>query len=777
MKTLKPFILVSLLLCGLRAIACGPWYYTADDNDIYRLLPYGAEGPAVALSPDFSRENLLLWSKQTGCKDTAAIRQAIYKGTLQDWQQLYQRPDNSTTSGWFAANPFVKHLAKRHNRDAIQLLYFSKQYESLRQAKTSPWYYDGRSKSKEDRQIQTLYDSARQWLTHNGKSKYADRYRFLAMKCCWASGDAQSTLALWEQMKHQLKGSIFYAEAEDYAARCLYQTGRRDEAYAFYLQRGDIASLMLFSDMDLAALLELVLRIAPESDVIPVELQRMLFALENNPHALSNKICLTGYEDHRNVLRIARQAAQTTVRSRRAMWAYTAACLLDYEGKPAEALRELEGIDKLPCDDFLKRSIRVLRFHLHSKTDKVDDAFERYALGELRWMDGELQKEWQQLSADERKMMSHLQSVNTGFLFRSCYMYDAMRRIVLPDSVGLSHRLAFNGRQIRALQLSNMVENRLIALADNKVIADVRQGHNDQPYRWNDDPREHPGFQTWGWLQWLDPDTTGANGYYEDNTWNSHDYCNWMFLLADKMDAATLDAYRNRQLHPRDDTDRWLNERGYLDGDYWEDIIGTHYLREGNYAAAVEHLRLVSPTYQQRMNIAFLVDPFSLADRIPSHNRSTYKLEFAERMSALQQEMMSSDPDRSGLAMLEYAIGMRNSYDQCWYLTTYGKTAIRLLDPSHPSEDDEWAWKAEEVEWSWAPLARLTATNHKYKLHQNAVADSWQQKAFATLRSDEAKAKAYARIGEYATVVKRFTRTATAQHLALVCDEWRSYRL
>ena len=107
---LKSFILVSLLVCaGGAAFACGPWYYSAADNRIYRILPPLWQESSY-VTDDFVTKNILAWSKQTGCKDTAAIRQAIYKGSLAQWDEFYSREDNSTTGlGWFGENSFVRH--------------------------------------------------------------------------------------------------------------------------------------------------------------------------------------------------------------------------------------------------------------------------------------------------------------------------------------------------------------------------------------------------------------------------------------------------------------------------------------------------------------------------------------------------------------------------------------------------------------------------------------------------------------------------------------------
>lgn len=180
----------------------------------------------------------------------------------------------------------------------------------------------------------------------------------------------------WERLKPRLKGSPLCSEAEDYAARSLVSLGRTDEACRIYARRGDVGSLMQLRQMRLPELLETMLRIAPASPLLPVELQRMLFCLENSPYALQYKTCTEGYLEDTAVLRIARRAALTTLRSRRAMWHYTAACLPGHQRRPDQALRQLEDADSLPCDALLRRSIRVLRFYLR-RPDEAPSPLER----------------------------------------------------------------------------------------------------------------------------------------------------------------------------------------------------------------------------------------------------------------------------------------------------------------------------------------------------------------------------------------------------------------
>ena len=776
MMKLKPFTLVSLLLMSLAsAFACGPYYCSSAENDIYRLLPYGAEGPGMRLNPDFSKSNILLWSKQTGCRDTAAIRQALYTGwdNPRDWEALLECAYQVCNSGKrsksandaassIIGNKFCRRLVETGDTDAVRLICWSKKYSVIRNAQQSPWYYNSQV-TDERRQMHQLMADVRQYTP---TPKYADRYAFLTMKCQWALGDDNATLALWRQLESTLQGSLFLSEAEDYAARSLYRLGRTDEACRFYMRRGDIGSVMQIKQLELPDLLKTMLQIAPESPVLAVELQRLLFSLENNPFALTNKICTDeGYVNHKEILPIAQQAAKTTVMSQRAMWCYTAACLLDYQNQPKEALRQLDGIDAMPCDAFLKNSIRVLRFHLRSKTEKIDDEFEKYAIGELRWMDKELQNEWKQLTQRQRFKMSHVTESGGYSMLRSCYMYDAMRRILLSDRVGLCWRLSEAGRHTRALQLANMAENRMFILANNPMVKLIRNCDTTTSFMWNHDGEDHPGFID-GWLTWYEPVPDTTKWATKSFEFNGHDYSNWMFLLADRMSAQQLDQYRQRQLHPAGSDDRWLNERGYIDNDYWEDIVGTHYLRECNYPAAVEHLEKVSSSYQQRMNIRCIHDPFGYMDKKPSHDKTGYKLNFARRMAELQQQMQTGSPDSRGLAMLEYSIGMRNSFGQCWYLTTYGHSKVEF--------DLEYL-SIGEYQLAWNPLVRLTANLYPFKERYSMQADQLQCQAFNTLESDEAKAKYYARLYMMRKVIKDYGHTQTGKYYALVCDERAMY--
>lgn len=267
---LKSFILASLLVCtNGAAFACGPWYYSASDNRLYRIVPPLWKAP---LSDDFTTKNIILWSRQTHFRDTAAIRRAVYTewDKFVNWEELLWEMQNSAAAPYnplSADNKFCAHLVERQDTDAVRLLYWSKMYSNIRTSQRSPWYYNSRIETDETKQLREMYEVVQKYKP---AKKYADRYTFLAIKCLWALGEDSSTVALWEREKKHLKNSIFYKEAGDYAARSLTRMGRMAEADAIYRHNKNIVELMP-AGIKLPEHLRIMLRVCPNSpQLIPI---------------------------------------------------------------------------------------------------------------------------------------------------------------------------------------------------------------------------------------------------------------------------------------------------------------------------------------------------------------------------------------------------------------------------------------------------------------------------------------------------------------------------
>lgn len=143
----------------------------------------------------------------------------------------------------------------------------------------------------------------------------------------------------------------------------------------------------------------------------------------------------------------------------------------------------------------------------------------------------------------------------------------------------------------------------------------------------------------------------------------------------------------------------FLRRKACTDKDYFNELIGTLALREENYNRAETYLSKVSQQYLKAMNIdkhGYLSrNPFSSypsrwkvwtpsyagAESWESENQAVRhaimsnpnaKLDFARRMQEYKRLMTyGRTPDERGLARLMYAIGRRNSFEECWALTQY----------------------------------------------------------------------------------------------------------
>ena len=778
---------LGLLLVSRAALACGPYYYYPRDLILYRVLPYGCEGKrwdSQAKHPEasFADRNCLQWCREVSSQprspfsDTTAVRRAVYEYSLKDWERIYY--------GGYDTNRFVQRLLS-DDPQAVQLLYWSKQYESLRKELVSPWYYV----RKEQDPVLTQLDELAHRLDTLQPARHRDRYLFLHLKVLWALGSKQSDKAslqqcvdLWRQKRHLVEGSFLKNEAMDYVARCYVGLGQKDAAGVLYRRMGNTKQYMELLYGDRIGQLRALLEMEPNYD-FAYELQPYLEGIDLGPWSYPWVDCQMSGRQVEGLLTLAQQAIANPRVRRKAVWRYTAACILDAEGRPDDALAMLQGAEEGDGDAFLRSSVRVMQFYLRCKTDPVDDRLEQYALGELRWMDAQLQREYRSLPDNIKADMSERFDMYSSWSWgsrRRLYFDEAMFRIVGDDSVGLAWRMAGAGRQIRALQMANMACNRWVQVCSSYPTDAARRGVDSNIYykgtEWNHYDDSSPLFlfyykgHEWNYHDYsnplflsIDAARRGVNSdIYYSTEWNHHDYSNPLFFLADTMEARTLEQYRHRILHPQDDADRWLNARSYTAGDYWQDIIGTHYLRERNYAAAKAHLQYVSPRYQRSMNVVFVEDPFSIDRTLPSHDSTHYKLHFAQRMDSLQHAMLADpDADRRGLAMLEYTIGLQNSFDMCWYLTSYGWSV--------DADSAVWAEKDRSTE------ERLSIVGSPYRHRADAVVDQLRSRALRTLRSDDARARYHVRLGQWGTLWKRYANTPTGQHYALVCDKRELY--
>lgn len=231
------------------------------------------------------------------------------------------------------------------------------------------------------------------------------------------------------------------------------------------------------------------------------------------------------------------------------------------------------------------------------------------------------------------------------------------------------------------------------------------------------------------------------------------------------------------------------------DDDYLNEIIGTLYLREGNYDKAVEYLSQVSPDYQKNLNVykcGYLnnnpwVNCYMPADKwaYPLKNESmeeslsnTFnpansslllspddaKLNFAKEMLRLQQVMKTGTPDERGLARIRFALARFNSFNNCWALTQYWNGAANQFN----YRPFFYLWDGTYRKLGY--LKEITGTVPTEKWLKTEI-----NKGMRELQSSEVKAEAEFLRGNYQSIAKRYPSTKVGLDLALHCDSWKDW--
>ena len=230
--------------------------------------------------------------------------------------------------------------------------------------------------------------------------------------------------------------------------------------------------------------------------------------------------------------------------------------------------------------------------------------------------------------------------------------------------------------------------------------------------------------------------------------------------------------YAQRITHPKSELDKFLNERSYLDTDYIYDIVGTLYMRETNYKEASAWLAKVSEDYQSRTNIAkegyFRLDPFRYQvdkEHLISDS-GDYKLRFAQEMERLAGMIQSdTEPNRKAEAKIRYALGLRNSFGKCWYLTDYRHSFV------YESSDDGRRWNR------YTSADRESFKYNSFAQEAYRQVDRLMQEALAEFTDSEKAAHAQLEMMNFSSVIEKYPGTKAAEYVRSRCDSYHDYSL
>lgn len=340
---------------------------------------------------------------------------------------------------------------------------------------------------------------------------------------------------------------------------------------------------------------------------------------------------------------------------------------------------------------------------LDTKVMPYGTQYEEMLSRHLRWIDRKIQ----QTLTNEIK-----EKAKDGFMswakISFFYWDDMLRRIIIEV---VAPKLLQSGNVVRAIQVTNMAENMVKKYSGTYPIMTYSKesGSNKVTRHWN----------------------------YEYRT----EYAYLLYKLTPKQVAA----YLARIKHPQGDFDRFLNQRGFTNADYFNDIIGTKYLANAEYKLAKQYLSKVSPAFRGMLNSEeyYVDNPFSWSKGPRKDTEKGYfKLNFANEMLFLQDVIeRASNPNTKASLMIPYATGMRNSVGRSKPLTGYEEEYLKL---------DEKERK------------KSMSAGTKYL----AIID----KALAMMTDNELLASTQYALGNYKTVAESYPETAMGKIVRGSCD-------
>ncbi len=635
MKSIK-YLLVSLLVfCSINpSLACwGNWYVP---GGYYMYRGYEYVKPDAYVEPgDYypgKYENCKDWQRLTSREiPIDDISYVVYRMSLEDVEEMYDNPQKHYD------NKFAEWITKR-DKTMLDFLILAKTNSYVRSQMNSRWYYPT-MKIGARMSIEEIAEKA---LASKSKYKHLrDRYLLQAVRALFSSGRFAECIDLWDkEIKFLPESNLMRQLCHSYIAGAYYRTNRTEEAIEYFAQIGDVQSMLYcvgkpgHSKTTLSTL-EFVCQYNPDAADVRYALQHHIrnheptgeyYMRDEEPDCDG-----TWYDD---ICTLCMNVVNGSKSKDKAFWYYTLAFMSDLKGEIYKANYWLDLAEKCKTSQFITESIAVMRIYLDAKLSVYNSEYEQKLFAQLKWLDSKIVNN---ITGYVREMTAK----GYRLLNNESYYYwnDMLRRILLSE---VCPRMIQAGKPIRALQLANMADNRLLGIV-NKRIDWNGKTHTMREYRYS---AEHS---------------------------NLIDYSNHFFEMVDSLGVNNAKSYLQRVESPRGEFDSFLNARGYTDRNYLYDIVGTQCLRTMQYSEAVKYFKPISTAFQYHHNLYMDYDPFCV-EHEPIKQKQNFKYDFAKEMCFLQWSINTTqDPNRKAEFMVKYAMGIRNSFTYCWALTQYYK--------------------------------------------------------------------------------------------------------
>ena len=788
--------IISVLLAGwLPVMACGPWEPIAPEKHWIFYLGYPAAGEwQQALDKQFREENISFWHNYVGqAVPRKAVEEALYEVVLLDGQ---------------TQNPFFKLLISKADTDA--LLYWmhlktcDPRYEKEMRWKQSAWWHPASKEEKEarydsdparpqmDLSIIKIMDLNEECLQKCSNRDIRNRLLLQLMRKYFHTARYEKCEALWKKYGKQLPHSALRTQCLNYYGGALLRLGRKTEAAVVYAQIGYF-NLYLHYDPEV---LREVTRHQPNNSGLEFMVQQFVNCYSDRSQPAKAEAF--------------HALAEEMVRNREvrnpALWRSAQAAIAYINRNTDKALQLIAESEKLRGSAKVKENIRMMRLLFNASRTDNDSLYEATLLPDLEWLTGNINADLREIDTTNR---SFFYDFEAGLIDPSSYLelhrVKVFRRVIFLGAVPHFERVGQPYKSIAYLNLYHEVydeEKRERELARKGLVKS--------------------GQGKWGWtIYWHPPlycGTTQPYDYYDDYWagWDKHfwpqpekrfecytgrlnyDYGCKLFRY---MDTTKLDNVLQYAAFLRSGgatpAEKYLIRNSYCDTNYYNELIGTKYMRKGQYATAIRYLQQVSDTFRKTQNIYPWLNssrnPFAehwitnkekgvyntSFDPVKAYAQNPCKLNFCRIMLRLRHESEKgrTEAERAHAAYA-YAVGLFQSNNpHAWALNHYADNSIIFSD-----DDDLNPCYGSYYELDVA----YTAWRKAEKKRMQQQVDWWADKALAYQKEKLFTLKCrilHSRQREQLTekVVRKnywgdYTETRFKREVRMAfCDRWEDY--
>lgn len=550
--------------------------------------------------------------KQENCK--LWQQQTSSDISLQDIEDVLYNVSVSTLQDLLQSkceNTFVQFLQKEKNQDFVSYILLLKAFHEKKVAYLDPWYYP--------------YEKGEKLIEFSdielpvGNAILHDRCVLLEMKILFEQQKWADCEQLWKKEHKKMKESFLKESLYGYYVGALYRTKPSVEVIRSFSKIGDYLSMIrcaetIMPEKDCMYLFDMYCNDNLNSQSMPAMLQIM------GEYAIRMEKCDV-------LLKTALRMVKRKDCEEPAMWYYTIATM--------EFFQKLNN--HFPYESF------AMGFYYG--TSMYDD--------------------WRTYNKSVRKNYSYLsdlltraeQSRGNAFIKESIQMF----RYALNIESGNCSSDEYVGSALKYFSQIDKKYNHDYVL--NSIMTIMMLSHSTNNILSGDTIR---ALQS---LNVADGDfTQPAQDQYKR-------YYSSLFEIMESLPVQSVISYVNSLSQPKNSNSQYLKDLSYIvDMNYFNEYIGTRYLREQNYKAAIQYLSKVPLWYQNRLKTNEYMDRdyFSHRRYRKIADNSSYKLTFAKKMLDLENRILTEkNPNKKGELLIQKAVAVGNSLSYCWSLTRY----------------------------------------------------------------------------------------------------------